>query len=69
VLTSFKLLGEVDYTSVVSGRRVFHVVLRKALRATRYRWYEEVEEILTPQAANADVSRIDAETDEDGKIS
>jgi len=66
-LAALKLLGEVDYTSAVSGGGYFTSFLGRLFARPDIAGYEEVEEILTPEAANADDSKIAAGTDEDDK--
>jgi hypothetical protein len=66
-LARLKLLGEVDYISAVSGGGFFTSFLGRLFARPDIGGHQEVEEILTPEAANADAARIAAEADEDHK--
>src|SRR6516164_5922223 len=66
-LARLKLLNAIDYMSAVSGGGYFASFLGRLFARPDVTGHEEVEEILTPAAANADEARIAAEANEDHK--
>ena len=66
-LARLKLLNSIDYMSAVSGGGYFASFLGRLFARPDVAGHEEVEEILTPAAANADEAKIAAEANADLK--